>query len=65
MLCLPLGKKACAQHKFKMAMKQPTVVSFHFESLSNDQDGLSPSSSGENNEACLPSIPYVRHFVAL
>ena len=49
MLPLPLGKK-----------KQPTLMSFHFKNLSNDQDKLSPSMSGENTDACLPSIPDTR-----
>ena len=46
-------------HKFKMAKKRPTLESFHFKSLSYDQDGVLPSTSGENTNACSPSIPYV------
>ena len=59
MLCSPHRKKASALHKFKMAMKQPTLASFNFKRLSNDQDGPSPSSFGENTKACLWSIPDV------
>ena len=40
-----------------MAMKRPTLVSFHFKNLSNDQDKRSPSTSEENTEACSPSSP--------
>ena len=43
-----------------MAMKQPILASFHFKISSNDQDKLSPSASGENTDACLPSIPDAR-----
>ena len=42
-----------------MALKQPTMASFNLTRLSNDQDGLSPSTSGENTSACLPFIPDV------
>ena len=45
-------KKASALRKFKMAMKQPTLATFHFKNLSNDQDKPSPSTSGENTLAC-------------
>ena len=45
-----------ALRKFKMAMKQPTLASFNFKGSSSNQDGLSPSTSGENTNACLPSI---------
>ena len=37
-MCLPLGKKASAMHGLKIAMKQPTYVSFDFKRSSNDQD---------------------------
>ena len=43
-----------------MAMKQQTLASFHFKNSSNDQDKLSPSTLGENTNACLPSIPDTR-----
>ena len=33
----------------------------HFRNSSNDQDKPSPSSSGENTYACLPSIPDGHH----
>ena len=37
MLCSPLRKKkTSALHKYKMAMKQPTLASFNFKRLSND-----------------------------
>ena len=39
-----------------MAMKQPTLASFHFKNLSNDQGKPSPSTSGENTDACSPLI---------
>ena len=51
-------KIASALRKFKMAIKQRTLASFHFINLSNDQDKTSPSTSGENTNACPPSIPY-------
>ena len=31
---------------------QPTLAAFNFKSLSNDQDGPSPSTSEENIDAC-------------
>ena len=37
--------------------KQPTMASFHFKNSSNDQDKPSPSTTGENCDACSPSIP--------
>ena len=40
-------------------MKQPTLLSFNFRSLSYDQDGRPPSTSGENTNACSPLIPVV------
>ena len=43
-----------------MAMKQPTLVSLHFKNLSNDQDKLSQSTSGENTDTCLLSFPDTR-----
>ena len=43
-----------------MAIKQPTLASFHFKNLSDDQDKPSPSTSGENTDACLPLIPDTR-----
>ena len=46
-----------ALRKFEMAMKQPTLMSFHFKKLSNDQDKRSPSTSEENTKACLPLSP--------
>ena len=42
---------------FEMAMKQPTLTSFHFKKLSNDQDKLLPRTTGENTDACSPAIP--------
>ena len=53
MLSLPLRKKASALRKLKMAMKQQPLAFFHFKNLSNDQDKPSPSTSGENTNACL------------
>ena len=53
-------KKVCAMHGLKMAMKQPTFVSVEFKRSSNDQDGLTPSTSGENTETCSQLIPDVR-----
>ena len=50
-------KKASAPGKFEMVMKHPTLASFHVRNSSNNQDKLSPSTSGENTNACLPSIP--------
>ena len=41
-------------------MKQPALVSFYFENLSNDQDKPTTSTSGENTDACLLSIPDAR-----
>ena len=35
----------------------PTMASFHFKNLSNDQDKPSLSTSGENTDVCSPSIP--------
>ena len=46
-------KKASALHKF---VKEPTLASFHFKNLSNDQDKPLPSTSRENTDACFPSI---------
>ena len=45
-------KKASAPRKFEMEMKQLTFTSFHFENLSNDFDKQSPSTLGENTDAC-------------
>ena len=42
-----------------MAMKQLTLASFQFKNLENDQDKSSPSTSGENTDICLASIPEV------
>ena len=53
-------KKASAMHGFKMAMKQPTFVAFDFKRSSNDQDGLTPSTSGDNTETFSQLIPDVR-----
>ena len=53
-------KKASAMHGLKMAIKQPTFVSFDFKRSSNDQDGLTPSTLGENTETCSQLIPDVR-----
>ena len=50
-------KKASALRKLKNGDKQPTLVSFHFKNLSNDQDKPSPNTSGENTDTCSPSIP--------
>ena len=50
-------KKASAPGKFEMVMKHPTLASFHVRNSSNNQDKLSPSTSGENTNARLPSIP--------
>ena len=50
-------KKASSLRKFKMAMKQPTLPSFHFKRLSNDQDKPSPSTSAKNTNAYSSSIP--------
>ena len=47
-------------HGFKMAIKQPTFVSFDFKRSSNDQDGLRPSTSGDNTETRSQLIPDVR-----
>ena len=57
MLPLPLQKKMSALRKFEMAMKQPTLASFHFKNLSNDKDKPSSSTLGENTDACSLSIP--------
>ena len=43
-----------------MALKHPTVASSHFKYSSNDQDKPSPSTSGENTDACSPLIPDAR-----
>ena len=56
MLPFPSGKKASALRKLEMEMKQP----LHFKYSSNDQDKPSPSTSGENTDACLLSIPDAR-----
>ena len=57
MLPSPPWKKMSALRKFEMAMKQPTLASFHFKISSNDQDKQSPSTLGENTDACSTSIP--------
>ena len=46
------SEKASALCKFKMAMKQPTLASFHFKDSSNDHDKPSQTTSGENTDAC-------------
>ena len=40
----------------KLKMKQTTLASFNFKISSNDQDKQSPSTLGENTDACSPSI---------
>ena len=40
-------------------MKQPSLASFNFKRSLNDQDGPSPSASGESTDARLPLIPDV------
>ena len=50
-------KKVCALRKLKMAMKLPTLASFHFKNSSNDQDKSSSSTSGENTDARSLLIP--------
>ena len=39
-----------------MEIKQQALASYDFKSLSNNQDGLSLNSSGENTDAYSPSI---------
>ena len=41
------SEKVSAQCKFKMAMEQPTLVSFDLKRLSNDQDRPLSSISGD------------------
>ena len=58
MFRLRLWKNASSQHKFKTAMKQPTLASFNFKRSSSDQDGPRPSKLEENIDTCSPSITY-------
>ena len=50
-------KKVYALRKSKVAMKQPALVSFHFQNSSIDQNNPSKSTFGENTDAFSPSIP--------
>ena len=43
-----------------MALNQPTPASFNFTIFLNYQDKPSLSTSGENTDACSPSIPDAR-----
>ena len=49
-------KKASALCKFKMALKQPISVSFHFE---KKKSSIDQETSGENTDVCSPLIPDV------
>ena len=53
---LPLKeRKMSALGNFDLAMKQPTLASYHFKILSNGKGKLSQR---ENIDACQPSIPF-------